>query len=267
MKIKKIIALILVVCISVGACACSNHNWLYNGHQKSEAHGKTQTLKYDTDYPDDVLVAEANVITVEKATEDLLKNMYHECLQVGVVTFDNLTLSYPDFDSIEATYWFDISIRYEYGNENYRAKVIYFETTDSYGRSEFAFSKTDSDIWQINSTFTTLGKWKYDGKDTHICVNFIRTHDSGYVVEYEIKYYASYWTGSRWVESVSDGEVIVYGDNQWDGDNYYLSIDLGDFYNESEQTMDRGYVKVYLSGGVYWDALHANGGPFRLTKV
>lgn len=266
MKIKKIITVILMVCMSAGVCACSNQNGTYDEHQKSEAHSETQTPKYNTAYPDDVLVAEANVITVEKATEDLLENMHHECLQVGVVTFDNLTLSYPDLDSIEATYWFDISIQYEYGNENYRAKVIYFDTTDSYGRSEFAFSKTYSDIWQVDSTFTTLGKWTYDDEDTHILVNFIRTDDLGYVVEYEIKYYASYWVGSRWVESVSDGEVTVYGDNEWDGDNYYLSIDLGDFYNESEQTMDRGYVKVYPWYGVYWDALHANGGPFRLTK-
>ena len=118
-------------------------------------------------------------------------------------------------------------------------------TTDSYWHTKFAFSKTHSDIWQVDSTLTTLGKWTYDDENTHILVNFIRTDDRAYVVEYEIKYYASYWIGSHWVESVSDGEVKVYGDNEWDGDNHYLSIDLGDFYNESEETMDRGYVKVY----------------------
>lgn len=258
---KKVLAAILLVCLSVSVCACGSPK----GNVKIPQ--TTEGPKYDTAYPDDVLVAEANVITVEKAKKDLLENMYHKCLQVGIITFDKLTFKYPDFDSVEATYWFDISVQYEYGNENYRAKVQYFDHIDSYGRSEFAFSKTYSDIWQVDSTFTKFGKWTYDGDQTHILVNFIRMDEYGYLVEYEVTYYASYWTGSRWVESVSDGEVTVFGDNEWDGENHYLSIDLGDYYNENQQTMDRGYVKVYPWDGVYWDALHAKGGPFRLEKV
>ena len=101
---------------------------------------------------------------------------------------------------------------------------------------------------------------------TYIFVNFIRADSNGYIVKYEIKYYADYWSGDRWVESVSNGEVNVYGDNEWDGDNYYLSIDLGDFYNESKQEMGRGRIEVCPWGGVYWDATHVYGGPFKLTK-
>lgn len=252
-----VVILVLYLGLNVGKT-------LYNSvgsNNSNVAHG-TETPKIDTMYPDDIVDSASGVITVERAEADLRANKNHESLDVGVVKFDNVTYEYPNYESFDAIFWFDISVQYELGNENYRAKVKY-NVNDSSG---IFLKNKEIDIWQVESTFTEMGKWTYDDGETHILVNFIRTDESGYVVEYEIEYYASYWTGSHLVESVSDGEVTVYGNNEWDGDNYYLSIDLGDFYNESEQTMDRGYVKIYPWGGVYWDALHANGGPFRLTK-
>ena len=267
MKIKKIIVVILMVCMSIDVCACSNQKGTYNEYQESEAHSETQPPKYDTAYPDDVLDFGANVITVEQALKDLLEHKYHECLQIGKITFDNLTTSYSGSSiySTEATYWFDISIQYEYGKENYRAKVVYLGTnTSSFGVTKFAFSKAD--ILQVDSTLTALGKWTYDDEDTHILVNFIRTDDSGYVVEYEIKYYASYWVGGQWIDTCSDGEMTVYGDNEYDGNNHYLYIDLRDFQDENGQTLDRGYIEVYPWSGVYWNALHSYGGPYKLSN-
>ena len=93
---RRSIALFIIVALCIGLVGCFQmDNIPKNTHNQA-----TEGPKYDTAYPDAVLVAEANVITVEKATEDLFENMHHKCLQVGVVTFDNLTLSYPDLGSI-----------------------------------------------------------------------------------------------------------------------------------------------------------------------
>lgn len=211
-------------------------------------------------YPNDIVEKFGEIVTVEKAEADLHANMNNECLDVGDIRFDKMRTEYPNYDSYDAIYCFDISVQYELGCENYCAEVIY-NVHDSEG-----ITIKKMDIWQVDSTFTEMGKWKYDDGETCIVVDFLETVDTGYIVEYNINYYSNSWANGRWVETVSDGEVTVFGNNEWDGNVHYLSIDLKEFVDENGQKVDRGHVQVYPWDGVYWDTLHVYGGPFRLAK-
>ena len=70
------------------------------------------------------MVCSGNYITVEMAQADLLDKRHDDCFEFGSISFDRVTYNYPSMDRIEAVFWFDISVPYQYGNENYRAKLL-----------------------------------------------------------------------------------------------------------------------------------------------
>lgn len=265
---KKGIAILLALVIASSFCACNIENF-GNSNAANMLNATSQTTaspKYETAYPNDVFVSGDNVVTVEKAMADLREIFSaHDCLKYGgEIVFDERTISTPGYTEI--TYWFNIAVQYEYGNENFRAKVVYYERGAGYGGFVFGLSTRDSDIFQTDSTLTKLGEWTYDDGETQIFVNFVSADNGEYIVEYKVKYLARYWAESEIVEYTSAEEVMLFGDNQWDGDNNYLSIELRDFRNEDGQTKDLGCIKVYPWSGIYWDALHVKGGPFRLSQ-
>lgn len=254
---QRIIAIILALILGTGFRGCQNASGPVDVEDSSTDY-YVESPKVDTMYPDAVISNGKNYVTVEQAQADLLAKGGDECLEVGFITFDKLTW---DWDEEEYIYWFDVSVYYELGYERYRAQACY--RLDS--NEEWVFVDIHTDVWQIDSVFTQMGSWEYDDGNTRIYINFIEMDGNAYVVEYEITYYASYWNGGRWVDCSSNGEVKVYGNNEWDGNCYYLSIDLGEYENEAGQEMDRGRIKVYPWYGVYWTALHS-GGSYQLSQ-
>ena len=232
----------------------------------SEKIKETEEIQYDTAYPDDVVVCSGNYITVEMAQADLLDKRHDDCFEFGSISFDRVTYNYPSMDRIEAVFWFDISVPYQYGNENYRAKITYSSVTE-YGQEVLRLSGLDSglDVWQVESELTCFGVWQYDDGETKIWVNFIQKDDIGYIAEYSVEYQAHYWSGSEKISYRTSGAKTIYGDNEWDGNTEYLNIDL-DVYDDNLREIDLGRIKVYPWSGLYWDALHVYGGPYPLSQ-
>lgn len=133
--------LLVSLAILLPAARVNSGDW---GHGKLDTNLETEAPKIDTAYPDAVSRAPLNVITVEKAEEDLRKNKRHECLENGTLTFDTVTYEYPNLDSVNAIYWFDIAVPWEYGSENYRAKITYSNVDDEF-RLSGAYDACD--IW------------------------------------------------------------------------------------------------------------------------
>ena len=214
--------------------------------------------KVDTAYPNDT----SNSVTVEQAMKDLRSHSSHDCLDNGTIVFEKKTEGPVGYSGLHATYWFNITVQKKIVNKNYRAKVIYH-----FLNSDFVYQSCD--LWETSYTFTEMGVYEYSDSDASIQINFIKDADPdpGYIVEYEIAYFAQYWASSEWVTSSSDGQVRVYGENVWDGETYYLSIDLGEFYGgESDSAKDRGSIRIYPDKGVYWYTLHADNSPYKLHK-
>ena len=257
-SIAACLLLLVSLAILLPAARVNSSNW---DRGKLDTNLETEAPKIDTAYPDAVSRAPLNVITVEKAEEDLRENKQHECLENGTVTFDTVTYEYPTLDSVNAIYWFDIAVPWEYGSENYRAKITYSNVDDEF-RLSGAYDACE--IWQVDHQFTKLGVWQYDDGETSIWINFIERDGNAYVVEYEINYCAHYWSSREQIAYSTNGSKKVYGDNEWNGETYYLLIDLGDIRHEDGSESSLGYIKVYPWSGVYWDALHVYGGPYKL---
>lgn len=262
---KRTVALILTLMMCLPLCACGSK---HNPTRYPASSNEPETTRIDTAYPEYICETNENYVTVEMAIQDLYQLAEqdatpvrtNDCLKRGDLSFDDLTYNYPDYDSFEAIFWFDIVVPYEYGSENFRAKVIY-----NY-REGNGLTLYDYELWQIDSDFSETGVWSYDDGETHIWINYLRKDDTAYVVEYDITYYYSSWTNSGWVSDTSNGEVKVYGENQWDGEDHYLSIELRGAKNEVGEEVDLGNIKVYPQYGVFWDALHSDGGPYRLEQ-
>lgn len=241
-----------------------------NNNGKEQASGEytkvTEGIKYDTAYPDDVVVCSGNYITVEMAQQDLLDKRHDDCLEYGTIIFDNVTYNYSSMDSFDVVFWFDISVPYQYGNENYRAKITYHSVTE-YGREVLRLSNLYDkiDVWQVESELTCFGAWQYDDGETRIWVNFIQKDDYGYIAEYSVEYQAHYLYGSEEISYFTDGENTIFGDNEWDGNTEYLSIDLIG-YDDNLEKLDLGRIEVYPWAGLYWDSLYAYGGPYLLSQ-
>ena len=234
-----------------------------SGQEKLSTNQEAEAPTIDTAYPDAVSTSARSTITVEIAEADLRETCHHECLENGIVTFDEKTYEYPSLTSMHIIYWFDISVPWEYGTENYRAKVTYY-LTDNEEELKLSKAYDACEIWQVDHQFTKLGIWQYDDGETSVWINFIERDGNAYVVEYEISYCAHYWSSSEQITYSTNGRKNVYGDNEWNGNTYYLSIDLGDIRHEDGSTSSLGYIKVYPWSGVYWNALHVYGGPYEL---
>ncbi|MBQ3216377.1 MAG: hypothetical protein IJB35_01010 [Oscillospiraceae bacterium] len=235
------------------------------GFSNQAAQNNTRETKIDTAYPDDISTNGANVITVEDAEYDLRRhNYYNELINNGVITFDKKLVERTNRGEPVPVYYFNIAVQREYAVEHYTAKVKYVLSQSE--SNAFEYQSCDIDTVP-EFTFTKMGVYQYSDSNTSIWINFIESNGvGGYTVEYEIAYYAQKWSSGGWVVSSSDGKTGVGGSRAWDGEKYYLSIDLGEFYGgEDDEEKSRGRIEVYPEKGVYWDALHANG-PYKLSN-
>lgn len=237
-----------------------------NGANRFQNSGSNTATNNQTSLNQNANNKQEDQLSIEKVENDLRNNNTHECLAKGTVTYSSKNqTNYASSSSTQSwveTYYFDIIVTGTYGNEKYRASVSY-SVTHSDRTDDTTYNLKERDIWQVSSEFTRMGTWVYQDANTDIWVRFISHDGLGYEVEYEISYYHSSWTNSGEVSLSSNGPTYVTGSSAWDGERTYLGIDL-EIYDESEGRIDAGYIKVYLNEGVYWDRLHAKGGPFKL---
>lgn len=266
MKMTKqalVVILALATIFSLPGCGEKPFEDASQNYDRVQSYSETEPSKIDTAYPDDIEQTDLNVITVEKAEADLREHYNHECLEYGVITFDERKAEYDQGLLSAIIYCFNISVPYEYGNENYRAEVKYTKF-GSFGNYELRF--TDCDLQQETSELTKMGIWQYDDGETSVWINFKEKDENFYVAEYEISYCGHFQiSGNKQITYRTNGEKRLYGEKEWNGDSYYLSMDL-DCYDENGEEIKLGNIQVYPWSGVYWDSLYVNGGPYQLSN-
>ncbi len=254
---KKILSIcaVLLALFLLGGCWKSDYSSF--GDKIEEETSET----IDTAYPNDVLEARGKTITVEDAEEYVRTEYGHiDYIRNGNFIFEELSSRYTggvagDYDK---RFIFTVQEEKEYCIENHWVFVDY-----RYFCEDESLKFMGVDFRETKDEFTQMGIWQYDDGETRIWINFIRKDGHGYVVEYEVKFYNSKWLGSGWIEYKTNGEEFAGADNQWDGDRYYLSIDLGGFKDENEEFIDCGSICVYPTAGVYWSV---DSGNYKLSN-
>lgn len=250
---------ILSICTVLLALSLLGGCWISDYSSFDAEIPERTSAPIDTAYPNDILKAGGKTITVEDAEEYVRTEYGHiDYIRNGNFIFEKLSSQYTGGvkGGYDKRFIFTVQEEKKYCIENYRVYVDYTVVNNS-----LVFKGVDFD--EIEDEFTQMGIWQYDDGETRIWINFIRKDGYGYVVEYEVKFYNSKLLSSGWIEYNTNGEEYAGADNQWDGESYYLSIDLGGFKDENGEFRDCGSICVYPTAGVYWSV---DSGEYKLSN-
>lgn len=259
MKKPLLFPTILIGLALLAGCKSSKFDFLSQQQKEMTSTVADTQPNYNTSYPDDVSVSPCNYITVEMAKQALEENRHDDCIKNGIIVFDEQSYR-TKTSSVTSNYFFKITVPYEYGNEVYRAEVSYTRYTGHDYSGEYNTStdgyKLDSQepfrVWEEEPELTKFGEYVFDNGATSVWFNITGCDGNWYTMEYKIKYHYSSWTKGHDIDETTSEPVSHYGDTGWDGDNHYLSIDLGSCTDENGENWELGRLEVYPWAGIWW---------------